>query len=57
MMRRAGTFFERWLGGANFEFAIDGDRIAVNDFAIEAFGDGERKRRLTAARRAGDHDQ
>jgi hypothetical protein len=36
-----GSLFVRWLGGADLHLAIDGDRVATNDFAVELFGESE----------------
>jgi len=43
-MRNAGAVFARGLGGADFKVAVDGNRIATDDFAGKAVGerDGER---------------
>ena len=46
MMRCAGTFFRRRLGGADVEFSIDSDGIAIDDFALKALGQREGKGRL-----------
>jgi hypothetical protein len=57
VMRCAGAFCRRWFGAADVEVAIDGDRIAVDDFAGEALGQRQRQRGLAAACRADDGNQ
>jgi hypothetical protein len=42
VMPNAGQFFSGWLGGPYAEFAVDRDRIAVDDLSVEARGDFKR---------------
>ena len=48
MMRSAGLFFRSGLGRADAEFAIERDRVAVHDLAVEAGSEFQRERSLTA---------
>src|SRR5262245_3584048 len=50
MMRGSQPFFRRGLGRADVEFAIDGDRIAADDFSSQLFREMQRECGLTAAR-------
>ena len=45
------ALFRRGFGGAEIHAAIDGDGIATDDFAVEAFGEGEREGGFAAASR------
>jgi hypothetical protein len=40
VMRDAGALFGCGFGAAEIHAAIDGDGIATDDFAVEAFGEG-----------------
>lgn len=56
MMRGAGAFCGSRLGGADFEFAVHGHGIAIDDFSVEMFGEGEGKRGLSGGGWAEDYD-
>ena len=49
VVRQAGAFVRGGLGGAEVHAAIDGDRVATDDFAGEALGEGEGKGGFAAA--------
>ena len=49
VMRDAGALFVRGFGGAEIHTAVDGDGIATDDLAVEAFGEGEREGGFAAA--------
>src|ERR1700690_82638 len=57
MMRGMGALGSVWLGGADLEFAIGGDRIAVHDLAVKARRQRKKKRRLPATRRPSNQTQ
>jgi hypothetical protein len=52
MMGRTRPFARGRLGRANLEFAIQRDRIAINNFALEMFRENEREGRFAACSRA-----
>ena len=56
-MRDAATFFHWNFGRGDVEAAIDLDGIAVDDLAVEAFGQGDAKIALARRRGADDRDQ
>ena len=57
VVRDDGALFERWFGGADFEFAVDGNRVAADDLATEFEGQGDGERGLAAGGGAGDDQQ
>jgi len=48
-MRDAGAFGGGRLRGAEVHAAVDGHRVATDNFAVEALGEGEREGGLTAS--------
>src|SRR5206468_6021068 len=56
VMRDAAAIGRRDLVGADVEAAIDGGRIAIDDLAVEALGEGQGQRALPGRGRAEDGD-
>ena len=57
VVRREGSFGRGGLGGTEVEAAVDGDRVATDDFAGEALGEGEGKGGFAAGGGAGEDDE
>ena len=57
MMRDAGALGSRRFRGPNLKLAIHGDRIAVYDFSLKAFGQCQGEGSLTASRGTEHHCQ
>ena len=57
VMRSAFTLFGARLGGANFEFAIHGDRVTIHDFAVKVLSQEQRQRSFAASSRSQDCNQ
>ena len=57
MVRRAGALGGAGLGGADVELAIHGDRVAVDDLAVELLSERQRQRRFSAGRGPEDDHQ
>ena len=51
MMPHALPFRTRWFGRPQFHAAIDSNRVATNNLAVESLGQGKRQGRLPAPRR------
>jgi hypothetical protein len=57
MMRYEGAFVRRRLVRADVDPAIDGRRIARDDFAVERPGQGDPERAFSYRRRSDDGDE
>jgi hypothetical protein len=57
VMRDAAPFSHRDLVGADVEASIHGGRVAVDDLAVESFGDGDSERALPRRGRPEDRDE
>jgi hypothetical protein len=57
VVRSEGAFGEGGLGGAEFHAAIDGDGIAIDDFAVEALREREGESSLATAGRPEQGDE
>src|ERR1700687_742258 len=53
----AGAILARGLGGADLEFAVDGNRVATDDFAAELQGERQGEGGLAAGGGPGDDQQ
>ena len=47
----------RGLGGADLHLAVDGDRVAADDLAVELLGEVDRERGLAAGGGADEDDE
>jgi len=56
-VRNAGPLLARGFGSADFEIAIDGDRVTANDLAPEALGQMNSERRFAGCCGAKDYDE
>ena len=52
-----GSLVARGLGGADLHLAIDGDRVATDDLAVELFGEAKGEGGLAAGGGAGEDDE
>src|SRR6185369_1503338 len=57
MVRNAGPLFRCRFGRADVELLVDGDGIAIDNFALKLGGKFKREGGLSTAGRAEDHDQ
>ena len=57
VMRDLAALFERWLGRADLEIAIDGDGVAADHFSLEELREAEGQRGFATSRGAEQDDQ
>ena len=57
VVRNAAPLFRRQLGGSDIEVPVDLERVAVDHFAVERFGNGQRQSALSGAGGAGHCNQ
>ena len=57
VVRNAAPLVGRQLGGSDIEVPVDLQRVAVDHFAVERFGNGQRQAALSGSRGAGHCNQ